>query len=182
MAFIKIFKMLKPLARRFKREEWRVSFFRLWLARMTTHIFETELWLPVAREKVFPFFANAHNLELLTPAHLHFHILNVGEIKMAAGTLIDYQLKIHGVPVRWQSEITVWNPPFQFADEQRRGPYRRWIHTHTFTEKDGGTLCHDHVEYAVPGGKLVNWIFVRNDIKKIFDYRAAALKKHFLRD
>jgi ligand-binding SRPBCC domain-containing protein len=146
---------------------------------MTPHIFETELWLPVAREKVFPFFANACNLEILTPPWLNFHVITPGEIPMRVGALIDYQIRIHGFPVRWRTEITAWNPPFNFADEQRRGPYRRWTHTHTFVEKDGGTLCRDHVIYAVPGGALVNYLFVRRDVQKIFAYRTGALKKRF---
>lgn len=146
---------------------------------MTTHVFETDLWLPMPREKVFPFFADARNLEVITPPWLHFHILTPGEIPMRVGALIDYTLLIHGFPVRWRTEITGWNPPHSFVDEQRRGPYRLWRHTHTFTDKDGGTLCHDRVEYAVPGGALVNKLFVKRDVKTIFAYRAEALKKHF---
>lgn len=102
---------------------------------LTTHTFETELWLPVPREKVFPFFANARNLEIITPPWLNFHVLTPGEIPMRVGALIDYRLGIHGLPVRWQTEITGWDPPFRFTDEQRRGPYRLWRHTHTFEEK-----------------------------------------------
>ncbi|HEV2695205.1 MAG TPA: SRPBCC family protein [Verrucomicrobiae bacterium] len=146
---------------------------------MRLHIFETELWLPVSREKVFPFFADARNLEIITPPWLNFRILTPGEIHMRAGALIDYQIRIHGFPVCWRTEITGWNPPFNFRDEQRRGPYRLWRHTHVFEEKDGGTLCRDHVAYSVPGGALVNRLFVRRDVEKIFTYRADALKKHF---
>ena len=144
-----------------------------------THVFETELGLPVPRETVFPFFADARNLEILTPPWLKFHVLASGEIEMRAGVIIDYQLRIHGLPVRWRTEITGWNPPFSFCDEQRRGPYRRWSHTHTFEEKDGGTLCRDKVIYAVPGGALVNRLFVRRDVARIFAYRAEALRQHF---
>lgn len=146
---------------------------------MKTHLFETELWLPVPREKVFPFFANARNLEAITPPWLNFQILTPGEIPMHVGALIDYKLRVHGLPVRWRTEITGWNPPESFCDEQRRGPYRLWRHTHIFTEKDGGTLCRDRVEYAVLGGLLINKLFVRRDVETIFAYRAEALKKHF---
>lgn len=146
---------------------------------MTTHIFETELWLPVPRAKVFPFFADARNLEVITPPWLNFRILTPGEIPMRVDALIDYQIRIHGFPVCWRTEITDWQPPVSFCDEQRRGPYRLWRHTHTFADKDGGALCHDRVEYAVPGGALVNWLFVRRDMERIFTYRAEALKKHF---
>jgi ligand-binding SRPBCC domain-containing protein len=146
---------------------------------MMTHIFEREQWLPVPRATVFPFFADARNLETITPPWLNFHVRTPGEIPMRVGALIDYQLRIHGLPVRWQTEITGWNPPISFVDEQRRGPYRLWRHTHTFTEKDGGTYCHDRVEYAVPGGALVNWLLVRHEVKQIFSYRATALQKYF---
>ena len=149
------------------------------MAPVTTHVFETELWLPVPREKVFPFFADARNLEVLTPPWLHFTVLTPGEIPMRVGALIDYKLRIHGLPVRWRTEITGWNPPFSFCDEQRRGPYRRWSHVHTFAERDGGTLCQDRVLYAVLGGALVNRFFVRHDVQKIFNYRAEALQNRF---
>ena len=146
---------------------------------MTMHVFESELWLPVPREKVFPFFADARNLEIITPPWLKFTVLTPGQIEMRVGAMIDYQLRLHGLPVRWRTEITGWEPPLSFCDEQRRGPYHRWSHTHTFVEQAGGTRCQDRVLYAVPGGALVNYFFVRHDVKKIFDYRADALKKHF---
>lgn len=164
----------------FKREAvCRTDFLGYFAAPMTIHVFETELWLPRPREKVFPFFADARNLELITPPWLNFHILTPGEIPMRAGAIIDYQLRIRGFPVRWRTEITDWNPPVSFCDEQRRGPYRLWRHGHTFEEKDGGTLCRDRVEYAVPGGVLVHRLFVRREVETIFDYRAEALKRHF---
>jgi ligand-binding SRPBCC domain-containing protein len=79
----------------------------------------------------------------------------------------------------WQSEITAWEPPRRFVDEQRRGPYRLWVHEHRFDAGDGGTLARDKVEYAVLGGGLVNRLFVVGDLRKIFDYRAEALKEQF---
>jgi ligand-binding SRPBCC domain-containing protein len=98
---------------------------------------------------------------------------------MRPGTLIDYRIRIHGVPVRWRTEITAWQPPYQFVDEQLRGPYRLWHHTHIFEERDGGTLCTDRVRYAPIGGALLNWLFVRRDVAKIFEYRRQALEKLF---
>jgi len=146
---------------------------------MTMHTFTTELWLPAPREQVFPFFADAHNLEEITPPWLEFQILTSGPIRMQAGARIDYRLCVRGFPLRWQTEITRWEPCIRFVDEQRRGPYRRWVHTHTFTELDGGTLCHDHVEYAVPGGGLVNRLIVRRDITRIFAYRQLAMSRRY---
>jgi ligand-binding SRPBCC domain-containing protein len=146
---------------------------------MTLHTFTTELWLPVPRVQVFSFFANARNLEAITPPWLSFKILNPETVQMRPGALIDYRLRVRCVPIQWQTEITVWEPSVRFVDEQRRGPYRRWVHTHTFTEQDCGTLCHDHVEYAVPGGRVVDRLFVRREVEKIFAFRAEAMSRRY---
>ena len=138
---------------------------------MRTFEFKTSLWLPKPLNEVFPFFANAHNLEQLTPPWLHFKVLTPAPISMMAGTTINYRLRLRGLPIRWLSEITVWEPPYRFVDEQRRGPYRLWIHEHCFHEQDGGTLAEDYVRYAVPGGALVNRLLVGRDMAKIFQYR-----------
>lgn len=146
---------------------------------MKESVFHQELWLPAPLEKVFAFFARAGNLQTLTPPWLNFEILSPNEIAMQPGTMIDYKLKIRGIPVRWQSEITAWDPPHRFVDEQRKGPYRLWIHEHRFEEQNGGTLCTDHVRYVVPGGALVEKFLVRPDIEKIFAYRQKVLRELF---
>lgn len=128
---------------------------------------------------VFAFFADARNLERLTPPWLRFEILTPEPIRMAAGTRIDYRLRVHGMPLRWQSEISAWEPMRRFVDEQRRGPYRRWIHAHEFERVGGGTLVRDHVRYAVPGGALVQKLFVGRDLERIWDFRATALERLF---
>lgn len=145
---------------------------------MTLYTFQHQRWLPTDRLTVFSFFADARNLEAITPPWLNFQILTPGEIHMRPGALIDYRLRVHHIPLRWQTEITRWQPSVCFVDEQRRGPYRLWRHTHTFSDRDGGTLCRDEVQYAVPGGRLVNWL-VRRDLEEIFAYRAAALRRLF---
>ncbi len=109
-----------------------------------------ELWLPQPVAEIFPFFADAANLEVLTPPWLKFQILSPRPLKMHVGTLIDYRLRVRGLPMRWQSEIIAWEPPHRFVDEQRRGPYRLWRHEHEFVERDGGTVIRDKVEYAIP--------------------------------
>jgi ligand-binding SRPBCC domain-containing protein len=146
---------------------------------MKTHSFETELWLKRPVDEVFAFFSDARNLERITPPWVSFRILTPGEIPMRAGALIDYRIRVHGVPLRWQSEITAWDPGRRFVDEQRRGPYRLWIHEHRFSENNGGTLVTDIVTYAVPGGPLVNKLFVANDVAKIFEYRKRRLEEIF---
>lgn len=146
---------------------------------MKTHQLETELWLPRPRDEVFAFFADAANLEVLTPPWLNFRILTPQPIEMKAGTRLQYRLKLRGIPLRWESEITGWEPPHCFVDEQRRGPYRLWIHQHTFTESKGGTAVGDHVRYAVPGGALVNRFLVAPDLDRIFRYRHRQLLQLF---
>ena len=135
--------------------------------------YDATTWLPRPIDEVFAFFANAANLEALTPPWLHFHILNP-DIVIGRGVLIDYRLRIHGVPLRWQSEISRWDPPVSFVDEQRKGPYRRWVHTHTFVEERGGTRVGDSVEFEVPFEWLAGG-FVMRDVKKIFAFRQQAL-------
>lgn len=147
---------------------------------MKVFTFSCELWLPSPLSVVYPFFAAAENLEVLTPPFLNFHILTPKPIHMAVGTRIQYQLKLHGIPIHWESEITGWDPPHFFSDDQIRGPYRHWHHEHSFEERDGGTLVRDKVEYAVPGGSLINRFFVASDLRRIFDYRTATLKKLFV--
>jgi ligand-binding SRPBCC domain-containing protein len=146
---------------------------------MRIFTFEATLWLPKTPEEIYPFFADASNLEVITPSFLSFHILTPTPVEMKPGTLIDYKLKIHGVPIRWRTRISVWEPPFRFVDEQLRGPYRQWIHEHRFEAKDGGTLCTDSVKYAVLGGALVNHFFVKKDVASIFEYRNRKLKEIF---
>jgi ligand-binding SRPBCC domain-containing protein len=141
--------------------------------------FQTELWLPLPPEEVFAFFADAGNLDAITPPWLHFHIVTPQPIAMRAGTLIDYRLRVHGLPLRWRTRINVWQRPHRFVDEQLRGPYRRWIHEHTFEPHDGGTLARDHLRYAVPFDWLTHRWFVLPDVEKIFQFRAEALRRRF---
>ena len=146
---------------------------------MKEFTFKAELWLPRRRDEVFPFFSEARNLELLTPPWLKFEVLTPAPIVMRPGTLIDYRIKIHGIPIRWRTEITEWDPPLRFVDVQLSGPYTLWHHVHTFIEHDGGTLCRDEVRYRPRGGALMNWLFVRADVERIFRYRQERLLEVF---
>ncbi len=130
-------------------------------------------------DEVFAFFADASNLEELTPPWLAFDIVTERPIEMAVGTLIDYRLRVRGLPLRWRSEITVWDPPHRFVDEQRKGPYRLWHHEHRF-EADGPdtTRVLDHVDYAVWLDPIVH-PFIRRDVETIFDYRQERLRELF---
>lgn len=139
------------------------------------YVLETEQWLPRGNGEVFSLFADAFQLEAITPPWLHFQVLTPRPISMVSGTTIDYRLRLHRIPVKWRSEISVWEPPFRFVDRQLLGPYRLWHHQHTFAEQYGGTLVKDRVEYAVPGGPLVHRLFVRRDLERIFAYRRQRL-------
>ncbi len=146
---------------------------------MRIHKFESELWLPLPPEELFSFFADAANLDAITPPWLHFHIVTPPPIAMHVGALIDYRLRVHGIPLRWRTRINEWQPPHRFVDEQIRGPYRQWIHEHTFAARDGGTLARDVVRYAVPFDFIAHGWFVRPDVEQIFQYRADALRNRF---
>jgi len=143
-----------------------------------------EQWLPLPLPEVFTFFSSAENLEQLTPPWVGFQILSPLPISMHPGTLIDYRIHLHGIPLTWRTEITVWEPPYRFVDLQLRGPYSLWRHEHLFVEKDGGTQVIDHIDYAIPfswmpGASLVQRFFVQPDLDKIFEYRSQALRRHF---
>jgi ligand-binding SRPBCC domain-containing protein len=138
---------------------------------------EQELPLPPA--DVFPFFADAANLEAITPPFLRFRILTPLPVEMRAGALLDYRLRLRGVTLRWRTRITVWEPPVQFVDEQLSGPYRIWRHHHRFTATARGTLVTDDVVYAHAGGRLANRVLVAPDVERIFRYRQERLARTF---
>ena len=110
--------------------------------------------LPGAPEDVFPFFADARNLEAITPPILRFEVVTPGEIAMRVGTLIQYRLTLRGIGVDWLTSIQEWDPPHRFVDVQVRGPYQLWHHTHEFAPHPEGTLMRDTVRYALPYGPL----------------------------
>lgn len=146
---------------------------------MTIYTFETSLWLPSPIDEVFPFFADARNLETITPPWLKFEVLTPAPIRIQQGTLIDYRIRVHGFRLRWRTQITAWEPPRRFVDVQLRGPYRLWEHTHTFHPENGGTRCTDHVRYHPLGGGLTHRLFVRRDVERIFEFRQLKLKELF---
>jgi ligand-binding SRPBCC domain-containing protein len=140
----------------------------------------TELVIDRPLEEVFDFFSDAGNLEAITPPWLNFRIVTPMPIDMKKGALIDYRLQLHGLPIKWRTEIEAWQPPRRFVDQQLRGPYKRWYHEHTFESLSSNqTLAKDRVHYIPRFGSLVHKYFVKPDLLKIFTYRQEQLVKHF---
>ncbi len=139
-----------------------------------TYTLERTQLIPRTLGEVFPFFSDAKNLEAITPTFLQFKILTPGPIAMQAGTMIDYRIRLLGIPLHWRTKIETFDPPFRFTDTQVRGPYRLWHHTHGFLETEAGTLMTDLVRYQMPLGplgSLVHAAWTRRTLERIFDYR-----------
>ena len=142
---------------------------------MNTNSLERTQVVPLGLDETFAFFAEARNLQAITPPWLHFRILEAPD-RLERGSRLRYRLRLYGLPVRWLTEITAWHPPRGFTDLQLRGPYLLWEHTHRFAPAEGGTEIYDNVRYRVPGGPLAPMRLVRGLVEEIFDYRAAQLR------
>jgi ligand-binding SRPBCC domain-containing protein len=149
-----------------------------------THLLERNQRVEVPVARAFDFYGDDRNLEPLTPPWLHFEVTTPRPIEMGAGTLLEYRLRLHGVPLRWQTLITTWEPPHRFVDIQAKGPYSLWEHTHLFEpEGEGATVISDRVRYAIPFGPLgeiAERLFVRRDLRRIFDYRSEAVAERLV--
>lgn len=144
------------------------------------HRLYREQVVPAPVDEVFGFFAEAANLERITPPWLGFGLVGAEPIEMRTGTLIEYRLQLHRLPLRWVSRIALWQPGRTFVDVQVRGPYRVWRHRHDFEPRGRNTVVRDHVDYALPLGPLGEFAhaaFVERDLARIFDYRRAAVTR-----
>ncbi len=153
-----------------------------WKTNRHDRLFQSFQWVSHPRKSIFSFFSDVKNLETLTPSFLNFHVLRKSTDEIQSGTEIDYKLNIHGVPVKWRSKIYDWNPENQFRDVQLKGPYKKWDHTHTFSDLKNGTLLTDIVIYRLPlagfGGNLASFLILK-DIQKIFKFRKDKIRELF---
>ncbi len=142
------------------------------------HVLRTRMTLPLSPDEVFPFFAEAKNLERITPRELGFRIMSPVPVAMGQGARIDYRLSLFGVPFAWNTEITTWRPPHEFVDRQVRGPYAQWVHRHRFRATPSGTEIEDEVRYRLPVPLLgeVAHPLVRLQLRRIFRHRQASIR------
>ena len=149
---------------------------------MKIYRLERRQFVPAPLATVFEFFRDAANLEAITPAWVGFSFATPPPAELRVGTPIDYRIRLAGIPMRWRSRITAWDPPRRFVDVQERGPYALWEHTHLFEEHDGGVLMIDRVRYALPLGllgRLTHALVVRRALARIFDHRSEVVRLRF---
>jgi len=146
---------------------------------MRCYRLKRQQWIAKPLDEAFAFFARPQNLEEITPPFLRFHIVRAAS-DLHEGSRIEYRLRVRGLPMRWVSEITEWDPPHKFVDAQLRGPYAMWRHQHLFAAEGSGTRIMDDVEYALPFGiigELAHTLLVRRDVERIFDFRRQRLEE-----
>jgi ligand-binding SRPBCC domain-containing protein len=150
---------------------------------VTIHKLERTQVVPISIREAFDFFSNPRNLERLTPDQVHFQFLKAPPEKVSPGTILEYRLRLYGVPVKWRTRIESVDAPTRFIDVQDKGPYAMWRHTHRFREVDAvHTEIHDQIEFAMPLGPLgeiAYRLLVAGSLRQIFDYREAALRQLF---
>ena len=148
---------------------------------MTTgdHEFKDSTFVPRSRDEVFAFFSDAANLEEITPPQLRFRITTAVPVRMGVGTLIDYKLSLFGIPFGWRTRIVAWEPGVCFVDEQLKGPYAKWVHTHSFSDAPGGTLVNDSVVYRLPLFPVgeIALPLIRLQLKYIFSHRTKRIRE-----
>ena len=148
---------------------------------MHLHLLERSQRVPGDVANVFEFFADAYNLEEVTPPWLLFRVTNA-PVPISSGTEIEYSLRLHRIPVRWVSRIEDWDPPRRFSDRQLRGPYRHWHHIHSLEPDGNHVIMRDRVGYSLPLGplgELLHHAILRRDLERIFNYRREAIERRF---
>lgn len=149
-----------------------------------THVLERCQELPIPLQDAWDFFSDPRNLARITPPKMGFTIHDPKpESPIRSGQRITYTVRpLLRIPLRWVTLITTVEPPHRFIDMQEKGPYALWRHTHTFTSTASGTLMNDHVEYALPFGRLGELAhagFVKKQLEGIFNHRRKVLLELF---
>lgn len=148
---------------------------------MPTYKLRCEMLVKRPLKETFAFFENPANLGKITPSWLSFNIVTKG-VPMAQGAQFDYVIRWLGLPMKWRSVITVYEPPRLFVDEQLKGPYKTWHHRHTFSETGNGVIVGDHLEYSLPLGPLgviAQTVMVKRQLEEVFRFRQQELAKIF---
>lgn len=139
--------------------------------------------LPIPVEEAWEFFSSPKNLAVITPKEMGFNIKSKIPEKMYSGLLIDYTVKpLLGIPLPWQTEILEVDEFKSFVDNQNKGPYKLWHHTHLFEKIEGGVKMTDIVKYELPLGFLgtiAHGVFVKNKLEHIFNYRFNKVEELF---
>ena len=152
---------------------------------MKVYKIETSQYIKRSLAEVFDYFSRPENLAEITPSELNFRILTPQPLEMKQGTIIDYTIKLFKIPIHWRTLITVFEPPYRFVDEQIKGPYKLWHHTHIFKEITGGVEIHDSVSYSIPFGllgRLLHAVWIRRDLERIFEHRKNVIDQIFSRN
>lgn len=149
---------------------------------MKTYNINTKQIIKRPLDDVFEFFSRPENLEKITPKNLAFKILTPKPLVMKQGAVIDYTIKLFKMPIHWRTLITSYEPNHMFVDEQMKGPYSLWHHTHIFKETDEGVEILDNVVYAIPFGiigRILHYLWIKRDLKNIFEYRKTIINQVF---
>lgn len=146
---------------------------------MRSYTFESELIIPRTRREVFRFISDPRHLTRVMPANLGISVTLAKGFEMKAGAELKYRFRLRGVPIGWQGEVTVWEPPFCFVDVQRHGPFTFWSHEHIFVERSGVTHCIDRIHYLTPFFSWFDRVWVRAELERVFDHRGRRLAEHF---
>lgn len=140
-----------------------------------------ETTVPRSIDETFAFFEDPRNLSRITPEWLKF-TMKTGGVEMRKGAEIDYTIHWLGLPMKWRTLISGYEPPHSFEDTQIKGPYRLWVHSHTFEATRQGTLVRDSVSYSLPLGalgRLAHAAMVGRQLQGIFIYRQKMLAALF---
>jgi ligand-binding SRPBCC domain-containing protein len=149
---------------------------------MARYHFHDRQVLPVSVTELFNFLIQPQNLEQIMAKAMRVKVISSSTPVIEHGTVIDYTFQKNGIPLRWQSEITEFEPNVYFADLQTRGPFRYWLHKHILKPVAEGTEITDDLTFEPPLGilgEIAYHAFIRRDIERIFSLRKKRMEELF---